>query len=121
MKYLVLFFSLIGTCFATYKPFLLNTNVKGTAVVSAYITNSGSCAISSQDGNWIQSVSHPSTGRCDLDITGYFSSAPHCLVRCLTPSFSAIIASISSTHVVAECATNSVTDTNFHIICQGAK
>lgn len=122
MKYLILFFILISNCFATYKPYPLNTTVKGISFVSAYITNGGACAISSQDGGWIQSVSRPSAGQCDLDITGYFSAAPHCFVRCLTPSYFGILGSVTSTNVSAVCGTVSTqTDTNFHILCYGAK
>lgn len=121
MKYLILFFVLINTCFAAYKPYTLNTTVKGISLVSAYITNSGACAISSQDGNWIQSVSHPATGTCNLDITGYFSAAPYCIMKCVTPGHLAMMVSRSTTNITIACGNKPLIDSHMYIICYGAK
>lgn len=115
--------------------------VENTAVTSsgsngrgewAYITNDGStCAISSQNGSWISSVSRPATGQCTLTIaSGIFSQAPVC--------FPAVVidASINRTETcrpVSGATTTSLTvkcentagqeglDRNFNILCMGPR
>lgn len=59
----------------------VTTEYDGQDVITrAYLTNSGSCAISSNPGSWISSVSDPGAGRCSLTIaTGVFNSAPICI------------------------------------------
>lgn len=90
------------------------------------VTNSGSCAIASQSGSWVSSVSRPATGRCAVNFTaGMFSGAPTCVatrelgaggVYCMING----APTTSATEVY--CTTGAAdTDSTFNLICMGPR
>jgi len=94
--------------------------------VTARITNSGTCVIASQDGNWLSSVSRPTVGKCVLNISnGIFSAAP----RCTCSLESGAIFGVCQLHtapttndvqvIIGNIANGAWTDGNFHISCTG--
>jgi hypothetical protein len=93
-------------------------------VYSASITNGGSCAVESSVGNWIASLSHPSTGHCSISFnSSIFSVAPHCVLTTLNQARFGEIDSVSTSAVSAGIFNLSGTavDTQFYIICTGVK
>jgi hypothetical protein len=56
-----------------------SSSAGSTRVNSAYITNGGSCAVSTQSGDWIASVADTGTGLCAITLkAGAFTTAPAC-------------------------------------------
>lgn len=96
-----------------------------TSVVSAVISNGGSCAIV-QGSSWISSVSHPATGNCLLTIkSGVFSQEPAC--TCI-PRFGSSSAAGACVQVTGGTATSeqfstsvsgTVADNGFNVVCVG--
>ena len=92
----------------------------------AYITNAGSCAISSQSGSWIASVTRPAVGRCTITLTsGMFSSGPACTMVPITTSGVSHRIRTANTTSTIEANTTDITgaglDTDFYIMCMGPR
>jgi hypothetical protein len=91
----------------------------------AKISNSGSCAVVSQDGSWIDSVSHPGTGQCTITMTtGFWSVAPYCHLTPYTDGrFCSLRSAETTTSVDTRCVSPSGGGTNvdepFNITCIG--
>lgn len=121
LKYIVFGMALSVSCFATYKPYpIINANPGKMTMVNAYITNSGSCTVSSQTGNWIASTTNTGTGACTIDITGFFSATPNCVFVGAAGYFGA---ASSNTTIYTQTTDGSGTAANVdtYIICIGPK
>lgn len=110
-------------------PYLVGSITSNTSgqehVERAKITNSGSCAIASQSGSWLSSVSHPATGKCALVFTGSeFSGAPQCTCSGVgnTNTLCEVFVAETTSGVTID-TTNSGTfgDNIFNIICMGPR
>lgn len=101
-----------------------------TQVVSAYITNSGTPTVTSQDGSWISSLTDNGAGDMTLNIAaGTFSATPRCVCTahsaagaesmCVQDTTTAQ----SSTAIRIRTATSGGTDFDqpLNVICVGAK
>ena len=112
-------------------PILVGSNTTGGSgawrTETAYISNNGTCSITSQSGNWITSVSHPGAGACLINISpGMFSSAPTCTFTSYGGGRPFVHSSgITSTQIpYAEnyrADTGTTPDADFGIICMGPK
>jgi hypothetical protein len=101
------------------------TNSSGQEQIGrAFITNNGTCAVSSQSGSWIASISRSAVGRCDITFaTGYFSATPVCVYSPVLGDKTIFSTSISSTDVIPGTSTigTGFVDSNYYIICMGPK
>lgn len=113
-------------------PLLVNSVLSNSSGIErierATLTNSGSCAVSSQSGSWIASVSDPGAGQCTINFTaGLWSAAPTCICSGAPNGgnpVSCTISAISSSAVTTLTAVNNSTvgaDTPIYIQCMGAK
>lgn len=93
----------------------------------AFITNNGTCAISSQHDSFIASVSHPATGQCTLTFTGsYWSAAPICVVSPTSAGdvyMGHTLAAATTTDVTGRVSDHSgvAADADFSIVCVGVR
>lgn len=94
-------------------------------VMKAHITNGGSCAIGSQSGTWISSVSHPGTGQCTVTFdASAFSEAPACVAMSTSNSdfyMTQALAAPSASSVTVRVGDHAgvAADSNFDLICMG--
>lgn len=110
-------------------PLLIGSVTSGTSgserIERAYVTNAGSCSISAgnQSGTWITSLAHPTTGECTLTLaSGYFSGTPACTISPMSVDRSAVTAvSSSSVSTLTRSGGGTSTDSDFSIICVGAR
>lgn len=111
-------------------PLLVNSVVSPSAgveqIVRAFITNPGSCAVSTQSGSWIGSVADPAAGECQINIAaGTFSSTPSCVCSMSSNNagFCQIKDGATSTSLIAKTHNDAGTavDENFNIMCMGPK
>lgn len=104
---------------------LVTTNKKtGLTVNAARISNNGTCAIESQSGSWIDSVSHIPTGRCTITFAaGIFASAPACIVAAgngdALTAFTNTLPTTSSVTVETRNSSINQVDDDFQIVCFG--
>jgi hypothetical protein len=102
-------------------------------VESAYVTGgtsgtscTGTCTVQTQTGSWVTGVVRNSTGNYTVSYTGAFSAAPNCttatgnavgtaLSNSKLPGSSSVVVNTFTTSTVG------VTDSDFQIICMGAK
>jgi hypothetical protein len=123
----------------TAAPLLVGSVTSNTTglerVERAYVTNGGSCAVSTQSGSWVSSISRPGTGKCALTLAaGTFSAAPTCVVSYTT--FGGIFgfpirmcnldSAPSSSTVTVACGydntgNTTANDQDFAIICMGPR
>lgn len=111
-------------------PLLVNSVVSPSSgierITRSYITNSGSCAISTQSGSWLSSVSDPGAGRCTLSIAaGTFSAAPTCTCSVVgaTSSYCQIESGATSTSLTTLVSNDAgaALDNDFNIVCIGPR
>lgn len=99
----------------------------GVKLASAKIANpSGTCSVSTQDGTWISSVSHPATGACTINYST-FSVAPVCQCTCSDTGASGLFCNVraepSTSTAAFRCfnTAGSGVDSNMYVTCVGAK
>lgn len=110
-------------------PILINgINSSGTGTYhaeSAFITDTGTCTITSQTGSWIASISTPGTGECNLTFAaGEFSAAPACVLTPENGPTSIMSANIPTTTSLLQTiadASGSATNTSFYVMCMGPR
>lgn len=118
--------------YSTNAPNLVGSVTSNTSgserIERATITNNGStCAVTSQSGSWISSVSRPGSGQCTLTITtGMFSSAPTCTLtseKSGSSNFCQWNGAVTTTSGPIACATDSGTgiDGVIHVHCMGPR
>lgn len=114
---------------ATAIPYLMGSVTSNSTgqlrLESAYITNSGTCAISRTSSSWISSLGHPATGYCTVNIVGAFSSAPNCVATSTDPgrSIGFSVAPTSTTMEISRriSTSNADEDGNFMLWCMGPR
>lgn len=126
MKFILLFLLASISCSAgTYIPGQVSSPVIGRTFVVAEVTNNGAtCALSYNPGGWVASVTRVSAGRCDIDITGYFTATPVCVVGCSDGTWGFFFNGLLTNTVnTVECRTsgNTATDATIELFCYGAK
>lgn len=113
-------------------PNILNTVTStssgGVKVVSAFITNSGTPTVTSEDGDWINSLTDNGAGDVTVSfVSGTFLATPNCFVQ---PQQGAAAANVARAQVIAISSSfarvqissgASFVDVNFMIFCIGAK
>lgn len=92
----------------------------------AYLTNTGSCAVSIQSGTWITSVSDPGTGQCQVNwASSTWSIAPICTVSGIGGINATFLNPISTTgaNVFTQSSSGggTSTDSGFYIHCIGPR
>jgi hypothetical protein len=97
-------------------------------IESAKIGNGGSCSIIDQTGSWVASISHPSTGRCEMTFAaGAFSSSPTCICTVLDTNQDRGChirqATWNNTSLVVEVTNlaGSLVDNHFNVMCMGPR
>lgn len=122
-KYILFGLILSIPCFATYKPFpMSNPNTGKMVTVSAYITNNGACAVGSQTGNWIQSVTWNATGACTIDITGFFSATPNCVIGHITAAgYLGAASSVTTVYTQTTDGNGTAANVDLYLTCVGPK
>lgn len=98
----------------------------GRKLVSAYITNSGTPTVSSQDGNWISSLTDNGAGDTTINfVSGTFSATPNCVFEEVNAvGFCRIDTTTwTSSAIKLQCfnLAGSANDTSFTVACLGAK
>jgi hypothetical protein len=114
---------------ANSTPYLVGTVTSNTLgqerIERARITNGGSCAVSSQSGTWISSISRPGSGQCTLTIAaGIFSGSPECQCSAGNTSFSCVpdLSTTSATNVaIITRNSGTLADTDISISCVGPR
>ncbi len=90
------------------------------------ITNSGTPTITSQQGNWVTSLSDGGTGVTTINIpAGIFSAAPTCSVT-ITNSGGGVgrycnFQSVTATSIVEYCFNSGASDENNDVLCKGPR
>jgi len=103
------------------------TSAGSVHLVSAFITNAGSCVVTTEDGDWINGTPTHVAGKCTITInSGVFSVAPVCTVTPVSNTVALagqVFGTPTTTSVVTatHAFTGTATDANFHIICVGEK
>jgi len=126
MKKLLLLLLLSTTCCAgTYLPGTIFSPVVGKTVAEAQITNNGAtCTVAYNPGGWVASATRISAGRCDVDITGFFTATPVCIMSCSGGYWGFFFnGTLTNTTNTIECrdVSNTATDATIDLICYGAK
>lgn len=95
----------------------------------AYITNVGSCAISSQSSNWLGTLTDPGVGQCGVVWpASTFASAPWCnctMVAGSGPSICSFLGAVTTTGMTvfsqSPAAGGTSTDGHFYLSCTGPR
>lgn len=100
----------------------IGLNSSCTKRMSAYVTNAGSCAVSSQTGSWVTSTSDPGVGQCQLNwSSATWPSASMCTVTGVGGVVPTFLNPVSTTgvNVFAQSPSGggTSTDTAFYIVC----
>jgi len=101
--------------------------IDGTKLASAFIDCDSSASILRQDGSWIASVDNISSGDCNLNIDGAFSSAPNCqtTVQDTGPNQFVAVGIVTATDVAITCkqqdGSTDCTTFDAFITCVGPK
>lgn len=94
---------------------------------SAYLTNAGSCAVSTQTSSWITSVSDPGVGQCGLVWSAStWSAAPWCQMTSSGGGvFTVFLFPVTTTGVTtlstSPAGGGTSTDSGFYITCTGPR
>jgi hypothetical protein len=95
--------------------------------MSAYLTNTGSCAVSTQSGTWITSVSDPGVGKCGMVwSSATWAAAPRCQTTSATGGVFTVPLNPTTTTGLTTLSTSpsgggTSTDAGFYIYCRGAR
>lgn len=103
------------------------TSSQTSAKIESALLNNGtssSCAIVSQEGNWIQPTgTRSAAGKCSYTFnSSYFSAAPNCVCSANGTNAIACVTSMSASGVnvfTAAAAGSYMDETNVSIICKG--
>lgn len=125
-KLLLLFTSFL--LMAAYKPKVVGSSLANQMLNWAYITNSGTPAVSSQSGSWISSVTDNGIGNVFLNIrSGTYSAAPACVCSAVDTNnarncqIADTATSTSTVKIFTTTDAGATADVNFMIICMGTR
>ena len=113
---------------ATPAPLIKNSVTSNSSGVErierAHFTNTGSCAVETQSGVWIASVSDPGTGQCAITFSsGIFSAKPACSCSTVGGEYCAlgVLPTVSGLSTVTRTDAGTLTDDAFDLICMGPR